>query len=652
MRLRKSMANKAKAGRLNQDDWGMLSNLKRCIKSRVRASIKRQGQEKISCNDPGQTWKFIRKMTFSQSKGATLLPDINDLNNYFASLVSEEAAQPVSDPTQQLATDSALDHSLEEEGFNISPFDCEQTEKLLKKVKANSSTGPDSIPAFLVKRLAHYISPNITQLYNSSIIHGIFPEQWKEANVVAVYKNKGSRSDVENYRPISVLPILGRVLEKAVCTQLQQYCDANDIIPAQQFGFRKNSSCEYALLAALDTWAREASNGLYVGALLIDLSKAFDSISHSQLAQDLQDIGCNSSSLQWFTSFLSSRRQRVKTGATCSPWISVGKGVPQGSPLSPLLFNIAIRLLPQHCDPDLFQFADDLTNSASDKDLNVLRSKLQTSYEKIKSFCNKKNLAINPTKTQLLILKSPRKIIPEGYSISLDGAIITPSPTVKLLGVILDQHFTMGSHIEAIVKKCHALLGVLRRSATYLPRDVLKLIYVALIRAQLEYASATFANAAPSHLKRLDTLQKIASRIITGSPAHAHSAPLQLQLNLPSLQSRRIRHVASLVENILSGKAPLFFKDFFSSSPTTINSAGTAKPLHNKRFSNYGITFHHEYMNSLGAPARLIHPLTKGQSTEQLTSQQPLSVTNSASPFSKPHQMRRPNVDGCKRLTR
>jgi len=210
----------------------------------------------------------------------------------------------------------------------------------------------------------------------------------------------------------------------------------------------------------------------------------------------------------------------------------------------------------------------------------------------------------------------------------------------------------MGPHIDALVKKCHGLLGVLRRAATYLPRDLLKLIYVALIRSQLEYASATFANAAPSHLKRLDILQKMASRIITGSPANTHAAPLQLQLNLQTLQSRRISHVANLVENILSGKAPPFFKDFFSSSTATPNGANTVKSLHSKRFSTYGITFHHDHINSLGAPLRLIHPLTKGQSTEQLTSQQPLSVTNSASPFSKPHQMRRSYEDGCKRTTR
>ena len=128
--------------------------------------------------------------------------------------------------------------------------------------------------------MAPFLANNIMTLFNYSIAIDAFPSCWKMANVTAVYKNKGSRSEVENYRAISVLPVLGRLLEKTVAIQLQSYCDALNIIPMQQFGFRKYSSCELAVLAALDTWQEEVSRGNLVGTLLIDLSKAFDSISH------------------------------------------------------------------------------------------------------------------------------------------------------------------------------------------------------------------------------------------------------------------------------------------------------------------------------------------------------------------------------------
>ena len=137
-------------------------------------------------------------------------------------------------------------------------------------------------------------------LFNSSLAVGAFPTEWKKANVTAVYKKKGTKTDVDSYRPISVLPVLGRLLERGVATQLQHHCDHFNIIPVQQFGFRKNSSCELTLLAALDNWQHEVSNGNLVGALLTDLSKAFDSVSHTQLLLELAYIRCSQSILQWF----------------------------------------------------------------------------------------------------------------------------------------------------------------------------------------------------------------------------------------------------------------------------------------------------------------------------------------------------------------
>ena len=412
--------------------------------------------------------------------------------------------------------------------FSLSPINIYATYHLLRNIKADTATGHDDIPAKLLKRCAPFFANNIMTLFNCSIAIGTFPSCWKMANVTPVYKKKGSKSDVENYRPISVLPVLGRLLERTIAIQLQSYCDASHIIPIQQFGFRKYSSCELAVLAALDTWQDEVSRGNLVGALLIDLSKAFDSISHCGLIHELNSIGMDCHSLEWFKSFLSSRLQRLAINKTFSPWLPVTKGVPQGSALSPLLFNIFVRNIPLSADGHVFQFADDLTNSVSASDPLTLTSKLQTSYSKIKSFCDNKNLTINLSKTQHIIFKSHNKHLPNDFSISFDDLPITPSPTVNMLGVVIHQHFTMASHILMINKKCHGLLGVLRRASAYLPSSLLTLVYTSLIRSYIEYNSATYYSAAPSHLKKLDVIQKIASRILTNSPQGTHSAPLSL----------------------------------------------------------------------------------------------------------------------------
>ena len=598
MRLRTSLARKIRTGSFNYDDFEMLGNLKRCIKSRVRASIKNHGKRIISNDDPKETWKYIRRTTFTQAQRSSYLPEIEEVNRYFADLVGE-------DPSQKPPIVNCENHDVDTVKFEILPFNCNKIEKLLQRLKVNTAAGPDDIPAYLLRRLAHFIAPNVTLLYNASILNCIFPSSWKNANISAIYKNKGSKSNVENYRPISVLPILGRTLEKAVGAQLQQYCDVEEIIPIQQFGFRKHSSCEMALLAATDSWINNLADGKLVGALLIDLSKAFDSISHAQLIQDLTDIGCADSALRWFASFLTARQQRVKLGPSTARWMPVDKGVPQGSPLSPLLFNIVVRHIPHACDSDVFQFADDLTSSVSDIDFDGLASKLQSTYSRVKSFCEDRMLHINLTKTQLIIFKPARRKLPDNFGIILDNIFISPSPSVKLLGVTLDQHLTMGPHIEAVVKKCQGLLGMLRRASVFLPREILNLVYISLIRSHLEYCSATFINSAQTHLRKLDIIQKIASRVITASPAQTHSAPLQILLGLDSLHARRLTHVSTLVEDILHGKSHPYFRDFFREASQSKVSSATNKTLRNKSFSHFGISSRIEFTSSLESTSSL-----------------------------------------------
>jgi len=506
-----------------------MRRLRRIIKSHLRASFKERAANTLSPNSLKDSWKFIRKATFSSSKGAQLVPNIYDLNDHFSEIVTSNISTvPNVNPRSSQVSDNI--------SFEISPVDQLSVSRLLSKVKQDTTTGPDDLPAFLIRMLAHSLAPSVTQLFNFSISSGTFPKLWKSANVCPIYKRKGTKSDVDNYRPISILPILGRLLEKIIGRQLQMFCDSHDIIPIQQFGFRRNSSCELALLAAQDKWLDDISKGSFVGTLLIDLSKAFDSIEHYQLLEELAKIGCSTESLRWFTSYLSNRSQRVKANNVTTPWRPVTKGVPQGSSLSPLLFNILVRRLPECSGSDCFQFADDLTNSVADSNPSLLSSKLEAINYNVKNFCQDFHLQINLKKTQLIVFKSSSRMLPKDFHIVLDDVSIQPVNEVKLLGVHLDRHLTMSKHIDATVSKCHGLLGMLRRASKVLPRELLKLTYCSLIRSQLEYCSAVFAMAAPSHLSKLDIVQKIASRIITSSEPRSHSAPLLELLELDSLR--------------------------------------------------------------------------------------------------------------------
>jgi len=263
-----------------------------------------------------------------------------------------------------------------------------------------------------------------------------------------------------------------------------------------------------ALLSATDSWLDALDKGSYVGALLIDLSKAFDTVPHLLLLSELMNIGRNSGVIAWFRNYLTDRFQRVITHDEITQWLPVSRGFPQGSGLSPLLINIYVRKFPQKCSSDTFQFADDTTLAAADPFLEVVTLILTASFNATKEFCQSHGLIINPAKTQLIIFKAVGKRIPDDFHLMLDNCSINPQTTVKLLGVTLDQHVTFRTQIDNVVSKCHGLLGTLARATPYLPKQLLKLTYTALFRSHLEYCSSLYSSVAKTHLKKLDIIQK------------------------------------------------------------------------------------------------------------------------------------------------
>ena len=307
-----------------------------------------------------------------------------------------------------------------------------------------------------------------------------------------------------------------------------------------------------------------------MGALLLDMSKAFDTVSHQQLLNDLSSIGCGSSVINWFYSYLAHRSQRVRVQDSDTPWKEVSRGVPQGSCLSPLLFNIFVRDLPNNSESSTLQFADDTSLSEADKSLDVIKEKLSNSYLSIKAYCDSRGLVLNPEKTQFIVFKSTGRRVPEDLTITLENHTLKPEKAVRLLGFNLDQHLTWGKQVDSVVSVCNGTLGILRRAAKLLPVALLRMMYIALVRSHLEYCSALYAGTAKTHLEKLDVIQRKAARIILGAPHDAHSEPLLNTLRLQSLQSRREAHIIKLVTAIVSDQCHPGLNSLFS-----INLEGT-----------------------------------------------------------------------------
>ena len=302
----------------------------------------------------------------------------------------------------------------------------------------------------------------------------------------------------------------------------------------------------------MEHWLKDIDAGKMVGVLLIDLSKAFDSVFHQRLISDLIDIGCSDITTKWFISYLSNRFQRLVNISDSSSWKAVNIGVPQGSCLSPLLFNIFVRNLPKSNNLLTIQYADDVTESFSDFSLSSIINNLESGFIQIKDYCHSRGLTINTLKTQSIIFKIPSKKLPDDLSILLDGCSIKVNKSVKLLGVTLDQHLSFKDHIQNVSRKCRGYVGVLARASPFMSKDLLRLAYISLIRSQLEFSCAIFSSASVTQLQKLDIIQKMSSRVVCSAPRDAHAAPLLQALKLENLGDRRKAHIEKIIKSILS----------------------------------------------------------------------------------------------------
>ena len=587
--LRNNIARKVKADPCNIPLLTEFTLTQRKVKSHTAKFKKIQAEKALDKHDTKSAWKFIKQATNLTTIITKPPVDLVELNNFFANSITPPI--PPHSPTKL--------HSCNiQDAFSLSHIPSHVVAQHLLTIKHNTSTGPDNLPALFLKKTATAIAPNIAKIFNTSITSSHFPVSWKQANITPVYKGKGGKKDPQNYRPISVLPCLARIFEKEIAKQLSTYVLQRGLIPKQQFGFRQNASTETALLAAMENWVGELDKqGMMVGLLLIDLTKAFDNVNHALLVNDLSQIGCDTSSLSFLSSYLTGREQRVVFGGDTTDWMQITKGVPQGSGISPLLFNIYVRGLPDSVNDPIFQFADDITNSTSSTNADQIKIQLEQNFQSIQTFCSNKDLPINIGKTQFVVLKLPSKKIDKDIELSLDSHIIKPTSSVELLGLTIDQHLSFKEHIAKTSKKCHGILGVINKARHILPTNLLKLSYTALVRPHLEYCSLVLASASKSNLNKLEVVQKIASRIILDQSRDTHAAPLLLSLGLQPLEKRRQTKILKSVDKILTKNChPHLYNLFQVDNDGLLSNKSTRTTFGKKRFGVYARESYNKFL--------------------------------------------------------
>ena len=311
-------------------------------------------------------------------------------------------------------------------------------------------------------------------LFNLSFSHGKVPCKFKIARVIPVYK-KGSMSLVSNYRPISLLSIFNRLLEKLMYNRLISYFNKINVLSDNQFGFRKNHSTFHTLILIVDKIQRAMEEGNYSCGVFIDLSKAFDTLNHNILLGKLERYGIRGIAKDCFASYLYNREHFVSIGNIVSDKRPISCDVPQGSVLGPHLFLIYVNDI-ANCSNlfDFHMFADDTNLLYSNKSLKTLESKINTHLVHVNTWlaCNK--LSLNIDKTNYVIFHPPQKKLPFHIQILINNKIVKQEKIIKYLGIFIDSHLSWKTHILHISKKVSRGIGVLSKLRHFTNTEILK----------------------------------------------------------------------------------------------------------------------------------------------------------------------------------
>ena len=408
------------------------------------------------------------------------------------------------------------------------------------------------------------------------------PTKLKLAKVTPLYK-KNKSTDVSNYRPVSVLSAISKILEKSVYVQLEDFLTSNNILYEHQSGFRSKFSTDSCLIHLMDHIKTQSSRGLYTGMIMIDLQKAFDTVNHQILCEKLNAMGVES--VDWFHSYLSNRQQIVQINNADSQSLNISCGVPQGSILGPLLFLCYINDMIISIDPDckLMLYADDSTILFSHKDPSVISQKLGQVLESCSNWLVDNKLSLHLGKTECIIFGSKRKIKNvENFSVECSGQIIKSQESVKYLGINIDQSVSGEAIANNIIQKANSRMKFMYRNGSCLNQNCRKILCSALIQCHFDYSSSSWYSGLSQRLKnKLQITQNKMVRYILNLEPRTHIGQTELgSLNFLNVECRVKFLKLCHVHKIYYGSSAPYLCQFFTKT-SEIHNYNTRRRLFN-----------------------------------------------------------------------
>ena len=535
-----------------------------------RLNVITELKAKCAINDLKGVWKTIKKasnLPVKATNNVNVNLDAEETNEFFTSIGPKIQKEVMANCTDGEKFRAYLPHNSESSSKPcLNHFEkVSETEVVdfIKSIPIDKSTN-DLIPMKIIKQILPSIIEPFTHIINLSLSTGIMPEICKNAIVTPIHKG-GDPTDPGNYRPISILPILGKAVEFFVNSQLTQYLEDKGLISKHQFGFRKDHSTTYLMLDLFDEIYTAKSKQKCPAIVFLDIKKAFDTVSHKILIAKLKHYGVEGLALKWFESFLFNRMQQTRIGGKISlpKWIL--SGVPQGSILGPVLFCIFINDLPSACKYSTpYLFADDgalYFDNVTRADYVNMKKEIQSIHQWLQA----NGMALNNSKTKFIVFDSYSDkdaiLVQVRNDLTL---VICECKSQKYLGLIVDNKLNFYEHIEYIKKKVSKRIGAMYRSKGLLPLRFRKMFANALMLPQFDYLDIIWSKTFKYRLRELDILYKKVAKIALDVNIRESSIEVYKSMAWLPLHLRRQLHLSTYMYRIVNGFCPHQFTEKFT----------------------------------------------------------------------------------------
>lgn len=543
-----------------------LYQIKLNTSQKTNREAKRNFEQKLASNiknDNKSFYSYVRSKQrvvdkigpIKNSVGNIVTNDVevaNIFNNYFSSVFTKEDSSNVPQPSQIFRNP---------ESDRLINIDISQdiVLKKLSEINVNKSCGSDGLHPKLVYEIRNEIASAVTKIFKLSLSLGKVPSDWKNAEITPIFK-KGNREDTENYRPISLTSILGKILESIVKDNIMLHLHKYSLINNSQHGFTNGRSCLTNLLDFMEVVTKELDDDNPVDIVYLDFCKAFDKVPHRRLLAKVKALGIDGILLNWVENWLSGRKQKVALNGHFSDWADVISGVPQGSVLGPLLFVIYINDIDKDILSKLSKFADDTKICRAvknDSDRNILNNDL----EKLHKWSEDWQMLFNVDKCAVVHVGNRNK----NYTYTIGDKVIKNSDKEKDLGVVIDRSGKVSEQCRLAAAAANKTLGMIKRSIYSRNRVVILNLYKSLVRPKLEYCIQVWSPYLKKDIDILEKVQRRATKLISECQGLSYVDRLSV-CNLTTLQKRRLR--GDLIETfkLIRGFENLDCRTFFNLS--------------------------------------------------------------------------------------